>query len=845
MANPRWRVVTKDKPCPSCGKTDWCAWAPDGDALRCMREGATPSGMVAGKTDRDGGKIYRYPKGTAPALKTSKRPVPPAGVPAKFADVVTRLQSASTPETLAALATATGVPQTAWAKLSPGWADAVALRSMRAGGAGWEIDRPENAWAIPEYGGDGNVVGASLRAHDGRKGSPSSAVGARRGLVVPSDLHERGDPVLIVEGASDVAAGVAMGLAVVGRPSNRGGAEDLAKLLEGRQVLVVGEHDAKPGGKWPGRDGAIAVAGRLAAAWGEAVPWTLPPQGSKDIRQYLTSKIAGGLDANSADAMQAAGRELLTALQANKKDAKPVRMSAADRLVTLAQERYRLGVTKTGDAFAVEHDGPAVAVMFRGGRDALRNKLAKDYRQATGRIAPAAALADALATLEGMASDAEPESVALRLAELPDAAGVVIDLGDSQGRAAIITPNGWSIEERSPVLFRRTALTGVFTMPAGTGDLRNLRGLLNVRDEDWPLVVGWLVAACMPNMPHPVLMLGGEQGTGKSTAARLLAELVDPSPAPLRAQPRDEEAWAMMAAGSWVAVIDNVSGISTWFSDALCKAATGDAFVRRRFYTDGELVVSSFRLCVVLTSIDAGALRGDLGDRLLLIDLERIPDDRRRTEADLHTAWACELPGLIAGLLTAAAKTLAELPSIKLEKMSRLADFERILAALDKAMPELTGGKALAAMKAQRERIAGDVVEADVVASAVAKLADSGDWTGTAGELLAKITPTDDAGNPRPPKGWPAAANALSGRLKRITPALRAQGVEVVQDRESNSGRRRVITLRKLPQMIVQTVRAVQDAALEGEFDGTAPGDLDDADDQKQNISQARERVEL
>ena len=811
-----------------------------------MRGGTTPAGMVMGKADKDGGTIYRYAKhgGGSAGRVAGKRAARPAAVtvptPAKFADTMTALQAAMTPALLEELAKATGVPATAWAKVLPGWADAAALRAMRAGGAGWETGRPDGAWAIPEHGGDGGMVGASLRARDGRKGSPSAAVGAKRGLVVPTGFHDMAGPVLIVEGASDVAACVAMDLAAVGRPSNRGGAEDLSKLLDGLAVFVVGENDAKPGGAWPGRDGAKAVATRLAGAWGGAVAWTLPPRDAKDIRHWLGNKIAGGLDVNNADAMKAAGRELMAALEANKHAAKADKRNASDRLVELAMERYRLGVTGTGDAFAVANNGPMVAMLFRGGRDGLRNKLSKDYREATNRTPAASALVDALTALEGMAADMDPEPVALRLATLPDAGGVVIDMADASGRAALLTPTGWTVEERSPVLFRRTALTGQFPTPAESGDLAKLRELLNVHDDAWPLLVGWLVAACLPDIPHPVLMLGGEQGTGKSTAAELLAGLVDPSPAPLRGQPRDEEGWATMASGSWVVVIDNVSGISQWFSDALCKAVTGDGMVKRRLYTDNELAVVSFRRCVVLTSIDAGALRGDLGDRLLLVDLERIPDTQRRTEAELKQAWRDALPGLLAGLYDVVARVLAALPTITLKRMPRMADFAKVLAAVDKAAPALTGGKALETFMAQRERIAGDVVDADPVAAAVVKLLEAGDWTGTAGELLAKITPTDNEGNPRAPRGWPGAGNTLSGRLKRMTPALRLLGIAVEQNRDTDSKRTKMIVLRKGAQPIVQTVQnATSDgAAGEGELD-----DADDADDEIPPTSPGREGV--
>jgi len=42
-------------------------------------------------------------------------------------------------------------------------------------------------------------------------------------------------------------------------------------------------------------------------------------------------------------------------------------------------------------------------------------------------------------------------------------------------------------------------------------------------------------------MPHPVLLLRGEHGTAKSTAARLLTSLIDRCAAQLRTAPRNVE----------------------------------------------------------------------------------------------------------------------------------------------------------------------------------------------------------------------------------------------------------------------------------------------------------------
>jgi hypothetical protein len=800
----KWPSVTRADPCPECGKADRCKRSPDGDDGYCFRDNrkwnrtaghGVPNGHGTGYV----GQAHRKPPATPAA--------PPAAPGPDWAAEAERLRGQLTPERLADLAAATGLPVAAWAGLSPGWATADDLRRLRAGGAGWAgDDYPTGAYAIVERSGNGRAVGLSLRAPDGRKGACG---GAGRGLVFPPDLHHRPDPVLIVEGASDVAACVAMNLAGVGRPSNTAGADDLVHLLDGRAVLVVGENDGKPTGAWPGRDGAKSVAVKLAGRWGEPVRWTLPPPGVKDVREYARGRAAGPVATAAvssttvasttvaadvatgaatplplADPLAVAGAELLAALTAAAKSAKPEKRSQADGLVDLARELYRLGKADDGEPFAVAHAGPAVAAPFRGGAGGLRAALAKGYRQRTGKTPAAAALADALTALEGLADDAPREPVALRVADHGD--GIVLDLADPTGRAAVVTPGGWAVAEASPVLFRRTALTGPLPEPdpgAPASALAELRDLLNVSDDAWPLLAGWLVAAVLPGVPHPVLMLGGEQGTGKSSAARLILGLFDPSPAPLRTEPRDAEQWAVTAAGSWAVCLDNVSAVSHWMSDALCKAVTGDGWVRRRLYTDADLAVLAFRRCIILTSIDAGALRGDLADRLLVADLDRIPDAHRRTEADLSAAYAALRPRLLGGLLSAVAATLAALPGVTLAELPRMADFARVLAALDTACPDLTGGgRALTLFVNQRRRLADDVVAADPVAEAVVGLMDAtiadpvtGNhaWAGTAAELLAALTPS----HPPPARGWPTTPRKLVGRLNRVRPALATVGI--------------------------------------------------------------------
>ena len=54
--------------------------------------------------------------------------------------------------------------------------------------------------------------------------------------------------------------------------------------------------------------------------------------------------------------------------------------------------------------------------------------------------------------------------------------------------------------------------------------------LINVKDEDNKLLLKcYIIALFIPEIPKPILMLHGEQGSAKSTLQELIKMLVDPS----------------------------------------------------------------------------------------------------------------------------------------------------------------------------------------------------------------------------------------------------------------------------------------------------------------------------
>jgi replicative DNA helicase len=170
-------------------------------------------------------------------------------------------------------------------------------------------------FTFPELDGDGRVVGISCRYPDHEK---KAKPGGSRGLTVPDGWQERDGPLYLPEGQSDTLALTAMGLPAVGRPSNTGGVDQLADLLSDlpadREVIVLGEYDPKPDGRWPGMEGAVQTAKALAGKPGRRVSWALTPGGAKvkDVRAWVSAQHP---DVTCSDIWSELGERFVSALK--------------------------------------------------------------------------------------------------------------------------------------------------------------------------------------------------------------------------------------------------------------------------------------------------------------------------------------------------------------------------------------------------------------------------------------------------------------------------------------------------------------------------------------------------
>ena len=491
-------------------------------------------------------------------------------------------------------------------------------------------------------------------------------------------------------------------------------------------------------------------------------------------------------------------------------------------------------MTALGLTFDLWHDPEDRAYASDGRRSlAVRSKAFKTllvarFRDATGGKVPnAEALATAQLAIEGVAvHDRSACNAHVRVAE---AAGrVYVHLADDHDTVIEIDASGWRECAVPPVRFVRAKGMRPLPRPRPGGCLDDVRRVINVPDDaPFALVRAWLAQAFLAGGPFPLLVLLGEQGTAKTTTARVLKRLTDPRAADARAEPKDVRDLMIAARGSWALCYDNLSGLPAWLSDALCRLATGGGFSTRELFTDDEEMTFEAKRPVILNGIEEFVTRADLLERSVLIHHPPIPENRRRTEAAVWAEFAALAPGLLGALFDYIAGGLRVLPTLDTPALPRMADFARFAVACEVARAG-DGGAFLAAYRENQAGANEQVLDTSPVAAAVQKLmVGKAEWVATASDLLE----SPEAVRPRPAgPGLAEAGERAVEQAEAAGPEPAAGGRAGRPDRGEGHGQESEPAGPHLPPAgrgpgkIVRTVRVVRRAGFPGPAGGRSRG---------------------
>lgn len=314
MAKGDWVRVSAERPCPICGKPDNCSVSRDGGAVWCGRMepgsiGQNSGGQFLhrlsdGETDRACNGSPPWPRRLDYKPKVETKWQGARGGEEKShqspprdwgSSALLAFENPPAEEKRSELAKVLGVGVGALRRLGVGWIQAY-------------------GFSVPERDASGKVIGINDRSPSGSK---KRRRGSNAGLTFDPEtwMESTIEPgfVFLVEGMSDTAALMSLGLSVVGRPNNTGGVDLLAVLLRAvpidKVIVVIGEHDRKDheslsltvkkwhkptcdgcSSCWPGKYGAITTAKHLAQQLGRPVAWAFPPENAKDAREWLRSQ---------------------------------------------------------------------------------------------------------------------------------------------------------------------------------------------------------------------------------------------------------------------------------------------------------------------------------------------------------------------------------------------------------------------------------------------------------------------------------------------------------------------------------------------------------------------------
>lgn len=419
------------------------------------------------------------------------------------------------------------------------------------------------------------------------------------------------------------------------------------------------------------------------------------------------------------------------------------------------------------------HTGPAIAYRVTSGT--VKLWLRSAAYKAWGKPVASHPLTEAIGTMEAIGLFDKPAlPIFARIAGNGDS--VAVDLGTGDGRVVQITPFGWSVETTTAHKFIRGAGFRSLPVPEIGGDsLRRFQTFLGLDDQNYRLLLAFLTSALRPDGPYFILLVEGEQGSGKSFFCEIIKRIIDPNDA-MRIRLPDKPQDLMIQAKEYrLLSFDNASGMSAEMSDALCSLATGGGFAVRKLYTDADLNVMTYTRPFMINGIGGYASRPDLMERAIPIRLSPMAEGSRKTEAELRAEFAQILPGLLGALYNGVSYALREYDNIEPPRHLRMADAARWIRAAEEGLGEELGAIIDAIAIAQNEFVV-ERVNDDALVLALRTIVSPLGFEGHVGDLFIKIIGLDDAKHQR---SLPKTPSQLSGQLKRLRPAMAKAGIKV------------------------------------------------------------------
>lgn len=397
-----------------------------------------------------------------------------------------------------------------------------------------------------------------------------------------------------------------------------------------------------------------------------------------------------------------------------------------------------------------------------------------------------------------------------RLAFKPDA--IYYNLNDDKNRIVKICAGGYKklfpedFLDKDFVMYSTPSMAAQ-VLPKVAEDGKSLMDLLqpylNLEENEQILLVVTIITWFLADIPKPVIVLQGGQGSGKTTLSRMLQMIVDPSKHLAFTMPKSKDDLGVALANNYMLSLDNLSQLPKDASDLLCSAVTGASTISRTLFTNNETTVVSYQNAILINGISINNFKPDFYDRCIQLELKRLQGNYKLTDS-LFDNFTKDLPRILGEIFATLARAI-NVQSLEVNGNYRMANYvhwgERISLVLfdDKTV-------FLKAYDENREKVYRCISEENPVATVLESMLENilcnrktCEFTPT--ELLSGLE--EEAQKPklrfaRKSPNWPDTPQKLSYTLKRLVEYFASAGYLIKVGNGNKKNGVRYITITKI-----------------------------------------------
>lgn len=189
----------------------------------------------------------------------------------------------------------------------------------------------------------------------------------------------------------------------------------------------------------------------------------------------------------------------------------------------------------------------------------------------------------------------------------------------------VINDKGYTISPITQPIFKNNATVKNQVKPMkikNNTSLDNILDLFNLTANERFLMKAYIISLFIPDISKSYLVLIAEKGSGKTTIATAIKNIVDPSSSNIIDIKKNSE-FSRSLSNTYLKILDNIDGLTKEQSNILCRAITGDAY---EIINQDDILLNTFKSAVIMTGINCPPFRDDLLDRCIPLVPKRIKD---------------------------------------------------------------------------------------------------------------------------------------------------------------------------------------------------------------------------